>query len=260
LWGGKKIFDTKKKSCIWKWFLKALEKCDLISSETKRNVNIAEKQLKRKIHYVPKGFIPIGGGIEKIKEKQNIICTCGRLGTYTKNTQMLLETWADIYEKYKSWSLVLIGSIEEDFYQYLNNYKNKYPEAWEKIKFAGYIENKKELHSYYSKSKIFAFTSRRETFGIVLAEVASCGRFIVSTNADGSEDIIKSVQYGELVSQDNYREFGEKLQRGIDYCLKGQDSNTYNLMAEKSKRYYSWDDICGKIVNDLMKYAKKRNY
>lgn len=50
---------------------------------------------------------------------------------------------------------------------------------------SGNIEDKNLLYDYYNKAKVFLFTSRRESFGIVLVEALRFGDCIITADVGG---------------------------------------------------------------------------
>jgi len=60
-------------------------------------------------------------------KKENIILTVGRLGTYQKATEVLLEAFASIKDK-NDWFLHLAGSIDPAFNDYIENYFKRFPD------------------------------------------------------------------------------------------------------------------------------------
>ena len=92
-------------------------------------------------------------------QKRNIILTVGRIGTWEKNNELLLEACRKVAWK-EDWELHLIGPIEEQFKSYISEfYRETHLEN--RVKFVGPIYDKCELFQYYNKAKVFCLTSRR---------------------------------------------------------------------------------------------------
>jgi glycosyltransferase involved in cell wall biosynthesis len=144
-------------------------------------------------------------GINKkgYSEKENIIITVGRIGTYPKNTGMLLKAVESL--KFKDWKVVLIGpveKIENDFQKTIDDFYLSNPELKDHIFFTGPIYDKKELWQWYNKAKVFVLTSFFESFGIVLTEALFFRNYIISTDVGSASDLIK-IGYGEIIPQDD---------------------------------------------------------
>ena len=78
--------------------------------------------------------------------KENIMITVGRLGTYQKNTEMLLNA-LDLMEL-RDWKVYLIGSISEDLDFFLKDFFMRNPSKKESVFFVGPIYDKKSLWEF----------------------------------------------------------------------------------------------------------------
>jgi glycosyltransferase involved in cell wall biosynthesis len=149
-------------------------------------------------------------------EKENLIITVGRLGTYQKNTELLLETMEQI--DLKDWKIALIGPIEKkecDFQKIIDSFFLKNPHLKEKVVFTGPMYDKKVLWEWYDRAKIFVLPSRWEGFSNVLAEALLFENYIVAADLGGVCEMI-NLGYGELISQDNVLFLKKTLQKIID--------------------------------------------
>ncbi|WP_315082248.1 glycosyltransferase [uncultured Clostridium sp.] len=176
-----------------------LNSCTLISVESKNLKKIIDDSWPVKVEYIPNGFYDFfNSDIVKYKQKENIILTVGRLGTYEKATEIIMEAFKIAAEKIGDWKLKLVGSIDPSFNQYINNYLSAYPELTNKVIFTGPIYDRKSLMEEYKKSKVFCLTSRWEAFAQVFAEAAFNGNYIISSDVDGSWDITVDKKYGNI--------------------------------------------------------------
>jgi glycosyltransferase involved in cell wall biosynthesis len=149
-------------------------------------------------------------------EKENIIITVGRLGTYEKNTELLLETLEKI--DLKNWKMAFIGTIEKEecnFQKHIDTFFLRNPHLQGKIIFTGPIYDKKLLWEWYNRAKIFVLPSRYESFAMVLTEAFIFRNYIVATDVGVAGEMI-NLGYGELFSQDNASFLYKTLQRIID--------------------------------------------
>jgi glycosyltransferase involved in cell wall biosynthesis len=98
-------------------------------------------------------------------QKENIIMTAGRIGSFQKNNTPLIRSFALLANDFPDWKLILAGSYEETDRKKLMNeaFRGlKYsPEIFKRIIFTGNL-NKTELYKYYAKAKIFVTTSLKE--------------------------------------------------------------------------------------------------
>lgn len=79
----------------------------------------------------------------------------------------------------------------------------------EDVQLLGFLPNP---YPFMSACDVFALSSRREGFGIVLAEALALGKSVVSTDCDsGPREILQNGRYGRLVPVDDERRFAQAL-------------------------------------------------
>ena len=236
-----------KDKVIYKMFHSFLKKVNLITVETQKDYeslserNVYGIDIKHKTKQMQNGFDDDLLSQFRMKalsfeEKEKIILTVGRLGTYPKNTEMLLEAIKRI--NLRDWKVVLIGPIEqkECCFQkqidelYLNN-----PNLVDKVVFLNAIYDKKVLWEWYNKSKIFVMTSLSESFGIVYTEAARFKNYIISTDVGGARDIIEE-SWGEIINQEDYIALASALQKFID-----NDAPLKTKFNELKETDFSWE-------------------
>lgn len=224
---------------------------DVLSVETEENY---QRLLDSKLNYQDKLiYMPNGVDIHinhefHLGNKKDYILTVGRLGSEEKATEVLLEAFSKIQEL-KNWKLILVGDFEHQFQDYLNEYFQNYPHLEGKVIFTGFIEDRNKIYHYYAQSKIFCFTSRRESFGIALVEAAYFGNYILSTNVGGARDVLKVTDYGELFETDNTHMLSNRLEDLINnwHKYEGDPNQKMNLMEEN----FSWSHLCEKLYKKL---------
>jgi len=158
-----KVFPFKKESYFQKvknFILKnyLIYKVDLFSVEDNDSKDYEKKYpfFRNKIVTVYNGHVADLNFINNIKnynEKENIILTVGRLGTYPKNTVNLMEGFSRTTKEH-DWSLHLAGPVDNTLDEYIEAYFSRYPWLRKRIHFHGNLD-KKELFSLYNRSKIF---------------------------------------------------------------------------------------------------------
>jgi glycosyltransferase involved in cell wall biosynthesis len=152
--------------------------------------------------------------LNKEIQKENIVITVGRIGSYQKNNELLLKALRDIKD-FKGWKIYFIGPIETEFENNIRELYNNNPEFKGSVVFTGEISDRKLLSEYMQKAKIFCLTSRYESWGIVLNEAAYYGCYIVSTDTGCAREVIKNIADGELISD------GNGLQQVLDKAFNG---------------------------------------
>lgn len=132
-------------------------------------------------------------------KKENLIITVGRLGSYQKNTEMLLRALKKVELK-DNWKVCLIGLVDKE-----NNTIKTFIERNqnESVQFVGNITDKRELWEYYNWAKVFVLTSRWESYGLVLNEAYRFKNYLLSTDVGAINDIYENGRYGSIIRQDD---------------------------------------------------------
>jgi glycosyltransferase involved in cell wall biosynthesis len=215
---------TNIKKYLYKIFLKHI---DLITIETNIGYNkfyterLLDIDLKNKVRLLFNGFDrelfeECGIKQKDYSEKENIIITVGRLGTYPKNTEMLLKA-AECLD-FGNWKIVLIGPIEKtenDFQETIDTFYLSNPILKNHVFFTGPIYDKKILWEWYNRAKVFVLTSIYESFGIVLTEALFFRNYIISTDVGSASDLIK-MGYGKIIPQNDSIHLSDVLQKIIN--------------------------------------------
>lgn len=175
---------------------------DLFSVETlgyyeKLKDNIV---FKNKIIYFPNGIKLINND-NFPDNKENIILHVARIGTYQKNTELLLESLNKVNpDILKRWKVYLIGPYTTKFKELLTGYQIKNKLLKESVILTGNIDDKALLYSYYAKSKIFCLTSRYESFGIAALEALYHKNYLLLSNYGlVVNDLTDNEHYGKVV-------------------------------------------------------------
>lgn len=243
-----KYYSSKYKIIkpIKKHFLK---KFDLISTESKKTMDFLNEVWQLDIKYIPNGFYD-NGKKDQIKKKENVICTVGRIGTYQKANEILLEGFKEAHKDLKDWKLKVIGPIEEDFKKYIDDYMQKNKDVAKDIIFTGNISDRAVLDEEYRKSKIFCLTSRFEGFPLVFPEAIKNGCFIISTDIVPAWDITDDKKYGDIFEVDNAKELSTVLKK---WC---SEENDLDKMASEIQNFayenFYWVEICNRLNNYLI--------
>ncbi|MBB4037193.1 glycosyltransferase involved in cell wall biosynthesis [Dysgonomonas hofstadii] len=130
----------------------------------------------------------LGITTKSFEEKENIFITVGRLGTYEKHTDLLLQGLKNI--DFKDWKAYLVGPVKEEFKPYIDKFFKENPLLKEKIIFMGPIYDKKELWEFYNKAKVFILSSLTESSGLVLYEAKFFKNYIISTPVGAASNVI----------------------------------------------------------------------
>jgi glycosyltransferase involved in cell wall biosynthesis len=256
--GSRKIKDK----IVCRLFGFFFKKADLLTVETQRDYNrILEHKmfgvdLRNKVKLMYNGFDEDLLSAYKLKlssfeEKENIILTVGRVGSFQKNTEMLLNALPNL--KMRDWKVVLIGPIENnerDFQREIDKFFSKNAELKEHVAFTNAIYDKKIVWEWFNKAKVFLMTSRYEGFANVYAEAARFNDYIVSTDVGGAREWIETTNYGEIIAGEDSEGLAEKLQMIMD------DNHylAFKYRGKSEKIDFSWEkQIKNAIVFDKLK-------
>ncbi|MGK9369483.1 glycosyltransferase family 4 protein [Melioribacter sp. Ez-97] len=266
-----KIFDKKvvpvsflaKPNETFKWRIKKfliknlfIKKIDLFSVEDEESRKYFENKysfFRNKIIVAYNGhtvdFVQSNIKVNSFEEKENLIITVGRLGTFQKNTLNLLKGFAETAKQH-NWNLELAGPIVPDFSAEINNFMVLHPELSKRIKFLGNLD-KPELYNLYNRAKIFLLPSRFEGFAIAYSEAAYFANAIITSPYTSISNILIKEEFSVLVAPEKPEEIGQALLRLINnpaqlqkYCSNSKKFAENNL---------NWNEIVKKIDKRIMK-------
>lgn len=181
------------------YFINFMKQCDVIATSCYTLQRHLNRKWPWKIEYIPNGYYPWVGEKKRpnFEQKENIILTVSRLGTKQKATDVLLEAFALIADQIPDWKLRLVGSVEEEFQLFLEQYWKKFPKLVERIEFTGVLLEKEALYEEFQRAKIFALSSTYEGgMPNVMAEAYFGGLAVAVTQMDAYREIIDDGKCG----------------------------------------------------------------
>lgn len=219
-------------------------------------VSVESEALKNKIQkYSNKEILLIGNGVSEIniipkreQERENTFLTVARLGTKQKATDILLEAFAKSANKH-NWNLKLVGTIEDSFKPYINEYLKRYPELTNRVQFIGPINNRETLYNEYCNAKVFVLPSRWESYGISCAEALSCGcSLILSDSIPPAKEMTANGRYGKIIKAGSVDELSKAFFDATNLKYTPQDIVE---RIEYAKKEFSWERICAKLYETM---------
>ena len=248
-----KQFETQK----GKGVLQCWQHTDLFTVETDKYVeklNDLDK-FNHKVKYLPNGFFSDLVTIDKNIKKEKIILTVGRLGTAPKNTEMLVEAIENIKpEKLQGWKVYLVGSMTEEFKNWMYEKIKIKPYLKEIFVTTGNISDKKELYTIYARSSIFILPSRNESWGLAVTEAMSFGCYPIVTDCCDAFDEIINKKFGKIIPNEDEKALQqaieEVLNKKIDYLEKGEIAKNF------ADRNLDWQ-LLSKKLNIYLEEIKK---
>lgn len=220
---------------------------DIFTVESYHLLNIINSTWPYKASYLTQGYYDFTGNnnIVKYEDKKNTILTVGRLGDYSKATEILIQAFISITDKIPDWKLQLVGPCEDWLINYTENLLATCPQARDRIEFVGPISDKYELKKLYENAKVFCLPSRFEGFPNVFPEAASNGCYIVSSNVHCFNDITNFGLFGSNFQIDNIENLSNVL---VKVC---NDENRLKSVCygiqEYSNIHFNWIKQCKKL-------------
>lgn len=156
----------------------------------------------------------------KIKDQIPIILSVGRVSK-EKN----LDVFCQLPDKYIK---VVVGD---------GPYKQELQKKYPNVKFPGYKFGK-ELAQFYQTSDCFVFTSKSDTFGVVMIESMYCGTPVAAYPVQGPIDIIDNKYTGHT---------DENLEVAIEKCLLLSRKKCSTIANDS----WSWEESYKTFVNNL---------
>lgn len=199
-----------------------------------------------KLYYIPNGVHIIED--EKIISKEKIILSVGRIGTYQKNNEMLVNAVKKLPELVENnWKIYFVGPVQSNFRKYLKQTMEFHPELKDTFVLTGNIEDRHELYSFYKRAKILCMTSRWEGFSLVIPEAMYFENFVISTDFDSAYELLAHGRYGEIIQVDDVVGLQQKLKELIvheeKYVGKAKDGSVW------IRKNFLWENI----VKDIYK-------
>ena len=239
---------------ITKWMFKLT---DVFSVETEEGRSYLVKvypELEQKLICIPNGvdnlYLKEEIQLRSWEEKEDIIITVGRIGTYQKNTELFLEALNRV--ELNNWKVYILGPFEMPFQTYIDNYFKLNPQLRDKVIFTGNIIDRKELFEWYNRAKIFCLTSRFEGFPITFPEALYFGNHIISTPVSSALQITNYSQFGKVVKAET-KDFAAAIQEGIEEGFL--TSKRYESTLKFSIANFTWQGIIKKLSDKLKEDA-----
>ena len=219
---------------------------DIYTVETKhefdrlKNTYYGDLISQKKIYRLPNGIDPnilLEQNITKmsVKSKEKLIITVGRIGSYQKNTELLLDILSDI--NLGGWRVCIIGGISDNFKSRIDMFYSQHPEYRNSITFLGKVDQR-TLYDYYNRSRVFLLTSRYESYAFVLAEAVFMRNYIISTNVGIATELLE-YSPGYIVPSQDKSLFVNELKR----IMSLSDDELNSLVPEKEIKEITWEHI-----------------
>jgi glycosyltransferase involved in cell wall biosynthesis len=255
-WGERNFLTQAKRVFLFKQLVKRV---DIVSVETELSFCGVNNIPREKMLLLSNGFDPdfidwYGVRRRTFDEKENIILLVGRHGDYAKNTELMLDTLADMGD-IGDWQVWFVGPMTAEFEKRRAEFQKQYPHLIDKVVFTGQIDDKKELLELYSRAKILCLTSRWESWGMVCVEAMAFGCVPVMTPVSSASDLTGKGHNGVVIDSYEARDWAAGLQELADSPVKLEK---YSLAVdERFQNSFNWQKIVSRLDERIRQHYGK---
>jgi glycosyltransferase involved in cell wall biosynthesis len=180
-------------------------------------------------------------------QKENIVLHVARMGDPDKGSDNVLEVFQRTASDFPEWTLVLIGSMTEQFAGLYQQFLRKNPGINDRIIYLGLVNDRETIYRYYDRAKILLMPSRRESFGIAAIEACYYGDIIVGSDIPALRTITDEGRLGYLCPTDDLGCLEKRLRK----IMSGENSlnNMSTSINMRIRDKYDWVDICRRLDN-----------
>ena len=245
-WGERNFLTQIKRVFLFRQLVKHV---DIVSFETELSCRGVNNIPREKKLLLPNGFDPDFIDWYRVKrrtfdEKENIILLVGRHGDYAKNSELMLNTLAEMGD-IGDWQVWFVGSMTAEFVKRRTGFQKQHPQLSDKVVFTGQIDDKRELFELYSRAKILCLTSRWESWGMVCVEAMAFGCVPVMTAVSSASDLTEDGCSGVVIDSYDVREWSARLQELTD------SAGTLRKLSLAVDRHFKNNFNWQKIVSHL---------
>ncbi|MBI5482370.1 MAG: glycosyltransferase [Deltaproteobacteria bacterium] len=191
-----------------------------------------------------------------VAAKENVVLTAGRLGTVQKNAEQVLEAIERLRaETLGDWQFWFVGTRSAGFDDRLARLLRRRPEFAARIQTRDFVSSREELSAIYRRARVFCLTSRWESFGIVLAEAAYNGCYLVSTDVGAAPELTDRGQQGQLVPVEDAGGLAQALERIITGSVRTESAALWAHSNVKTN--YNWPKVARRL-GDLVDRCRSR--
>ena len=115
----------------------------------------------------------------------------------------------------------------------------------EHVRFLGFVEHQ-EMPRHYQQADLFVLLSRRESFGLVLAEAMACGLPVVATTAGAIPEVVEDGVTGVLVPPDDPKTLANAILSLLSDGPRLQAMGRAGV--ERVRERFTWDKVAQRVI------------
>jgi glycosyltransferase involved in cell wall biosynthesis len=115
----------------------------------------------------------------------------------------------------------------------------------QQVRFLGFVEHQ-EMPRHYQQADLFVLPSRRESFGLVLAEAMACGLPVVATTAGAIPEVVEDGVTGILVPPDDAEALADAVVSLLSDRPRMQAMGAAG--AKRVRERFTWDKVAQRVV------------
>jgi glycosyltransferase involved in cell wall biosynthesis len=158
-----------------------------------------------------------------------------------KGVDILLKAMPLILKRHKVTLDIIGGGVRGDYYKALVQQLG----IEESIRFRGFLPHDM-MPEEYSTADLFVFPSRRESFGLVLAEAMASRLPVVSSTAGAIPEVVENGVTGILVPPEDPKKLANAVVHILDDPEKMKQMSVKG--KERVKEYFTWDKVAKKVI------------
>lgn len=115
----------------------------------------------------------------------------------------------------------------------------------QQVRFLGFVEHQ-DMPNHYQQADLFVLPSRRESFGLVLAEAMACGLPVVATNVGAIPEVVQDGVTGVLVPPDDAQALADAMVSLLSDRPRMQAMAAAG--AQRVRERFTWDLVAQRVL------------
>jgi len=219
-----------------------------LSEFSKRDISRAYRVPLSKIGVtyagVDSSFSPDTSPHQRRDDQPFSLLFCGRLnGPHEqKGVDVLLKSFSTVLKNHKAVLNIIDTGPRLPQYQALAEKLG----ISEQVRFLGFVEHQ-DMPRHYQQADLFVLPSRRESFGLVLAEAMACGLPVVATTAGAIPEVVEDGVTGLLVPPDDPDALANALVSLLDDRPRMKAVGAAG--ARQVSDHFTWDRVAQRVMD-----------